>query len=218
MPNQDPTEHKASLGYEKELWEAADLLRSNIDPAEYKHVVLGLLFLKYLSDAFEDQREDLRCLVADPDSSTYYVEDPDEREEELEILLEDRDEYKLAHVFWVPPEARWEHLRDHAKSEEIGKKIDATMDAIEKENPSLKGVLPKVYARPGLDKDNLGKLLDLFSNIGLGSKAQKAKDMLGRVYEYSYRWTWVVRPLHPDLTMTGPTHHRYEQSYQRSPL
>jgi len=184
MPTNDATERKASLGYEKELWEAADLLRSNMDPAEYKHVVLGLLFLKYLSDAFEDRREDLRRLVADPESATYYVEDPDEREEELEILLEERDEYKLAHVFWVPREARWEHLRDHAKSEEIGKKIDAAMDAIEKENPSLKGVLPKVYARPGLDKDNLGKLLDLFSNIGLGSKAQKAKDMLGRVYEY----------------------------------
>jgi type I restriction enzyme M protein len=176
-------QRRASLGFEKELWEAADLLRGNMDPSEYKHVVLGLLFLKYISDAFEERREELREAVADPESD-YHVEDPARREEELEILLGDRDEYTLAHVFWVPDEARWEHLRAQAKQETIGKLLDAAMDAIEKENPRLKGVLPKVYARPGLDKDNLGKLIDLFSNLGLGGKEAQRQDVLGRVYEY----------------------------------
>lgn len=174
---------RASLGFEKELWEAADLLRGNMDPSEYKHVVLGLLFLKYISDAFEERRDELRDAVADPESD-YYVEDPERQEEELEILLEDRDEYTLAHVFWVPDKARWEHLRAQAKQKAVGKLLDDAMDAIEKENPRLQGVLPKVYARPGLDKDNLGKLIDLFSNIGLGGKEAQSQDVLGRVYEY----------------------------------
>ena len=176
-------DRKASLGFEKELWEAADLLRGNMDPSEYKHVVLGLLFLKYISDAFEERGEELRAATADPDSE-YYVENPAARKKEIEVLLADRDEFTLAYAFWVPEEARWERLRARAKQDGIGKLLDKAMDAIEKENPRLKGVLPKVYARPGLDKDNLGKLIDLFSNLGLGGRQARGKDVLGRVYEY----------------------------------
>lgn len=173
---------RASLGFEPKLWEAADLLRGNMDPSEYKHVVLGLLFLKYISDAFEERWRKLGRLVAEP-KSEYYVEE-DEREEELAVLREERDEYASAHVFWVPPEARWDEIQASAKSEEIGKRLDQAMDAIERENPSLKGVLPKVYARPGLDKDNLGKLIDLFSGLEVGGREQRSRDVLGRVYEY----------------------------------
>lgn len=180
---QKDTDRRGSLGFEDKLWTAADLLRNNMDPSEYKHVVLGLLFLKYISDAFEERVAELRELVADP-GSDYYLEEPDEREEELGVLLEDRDEFRLAHVFWVPPEARWERLRGLAKTDEIGKELDAAMDVLEKENPSLRGALPKVFARPGLDRDTLGKLIDEVSGIGVGEKQQRAKDVLGRVYEY----------------------------------
>lgn len=179
----EATPLRASLGFERELWEAADLLRGNMDPAEYKHVVLGLLFLKYISDAFETRRDELREAVADP-GSDYYVADPARREEEVGHLLADRDEYTLAHVFWVPEEARWPHLRGRAKQDTIGKALDDAMDAIEAENPRLTGVLPKVFARPGLNKDNLGKLIDLFSNLDLHGERQEAQDLLGRVYEY----------------------------------
>ena len=173
---------RASLGFEPKLWEAADLLRGNMDPSEYKHVVLGLLFLKYISDAFEERRRELGRLVADPKSDYHVVEGA--RDEELAVLREERDEYALAHVFWVPPEARWDELQAKAKSEKIGKWLDGAMDAIERDNPSLKGVLPKVYARPGLDKDNLGKLIDLFSGLEVGGREQRSRDVLGRVYEY----------------------------------
>ena len=174
---------RGSLGFEKQLWEAADLLRGNMDPSEYKHVVLGLLFLKYISDAFQERWDELARLVADP-TSDYYV-DEEEREKELAALRKERDEYMLAHVFWVPKKARWEEIRKAAKTDEIGKKLDGAMDAIEKANPkTLRGVLPKVYARPGLDKDNLGKLIDRFSNVGIGGKEQQGTDVLGRVYEY----------------------------------
>lgn len=173
----------ASLGFEAKLWEAADLLRNNMDPAEYKHVVLGLLFLKYIEDAFEERRDDLRAIVADPESD-YYVEDEEDREAELATLLEDRDEYTAENVFWVPEPARWTHIRGQAKQPTIGKTIDDAMDAIERENPVLKGVLPKVYALPNLDKHNLGKLIDLVSGIGLGTREHRDKDTLGRVYEY----------------------------------
>ena len=175
-------ERTGSLGFESKLWEAADLLRNNMDPAEYKHVVLGLLFLKYIEDAFDERREELRSAVADPDSD-YHV-DEGERDEELETLLEDRDEYTAENVFWVPAPARWSHIQAQAKQPTIGKTIDDAMDAIERENPALKGVLPKVFALPNLDKHSLGKLIDIFSSIGLGTKEQQDKDTLGRIYEY----------------------------------
>lgn len=177
-----PKQRTGSLGFEAKLWEAADLLRNNMDPAEYKHVLLGLLFLKYIEDAFEERRAELRAAVADPDS-TYFVEEG-EREEELAALLEDRDEYTAENVFWVPAGARWSHIQAEAKQPTIGKTIDDAMDVIEKENSGLKGVLPKIFALPGLDKHNLGKLIDLVSGIGLGTKEHRDKDTLGRVYEY----------------------------------
>ena len=175
-------EKTGSLGFEAKLWEAADLLRNNMDPAEYKHVVLGLLFLKYIEDAFEERREELRAAVADS-KSDYFIK-KDKRDAELEGLLEDRDEYTAENVFWVPEPARWSHIQAEAKQPTIGKTIDDAMDAIERENPSLKGVLPKIFALPGLDKHSLGRLIDLFAGIGLGSKEHRDKDTLGRTYEY----------------------------------
>jgi type I restriction enzyme M protein len=156
----------ANLGFENKLWQAADALRNNMDAAEYKHVVLGLIFLKYISDAFEAKYAELmglRKTGADP---------------------EDPDEYRAVNIFWVPKEARWGFLKDHAPQPTIGKLVDDAMSAIERDNPSLKGVLPKNYARPGLDKQRLGQLINLVSDIGLGTPADRAKDVLGRVYEY----------------------------------
>ena len=169
----------ASLGFEQKLWAAADKMRSYMDPAEYKHVVLGLIFLKYISDAFEEKREQLALFTADP-SSDLYVREPDLRYE----VLEDRDEYLAENIFWVPPEARWSRLQASAKQPEIGRLIDDAMVAIERENLSLKGVLPKDYSRPSLDKQRLGELLDLIGTIGLGDENSRSKDILGRVYEY----------------------------------
>jgi type I restriction enzyme M protein len=154
----------ANLGFEEKLWAAADKLRGHMDAAEYKHVVLGLIFLKYISDAFQELHE---RLAADQSA------DP-----------EDRDEYTAENVFWVPKTARWAKLQDAAKQPTIGKLIDDAMVAIEKDNPSLKGVLPKDYARPSLDKTRLGELIDLVGKIGLGDAESRAKDILGRVYEY----------------------------------
>lgn len=175
--------NKAGLGFEARLWEAADLMRNNMDPAEYKHVVLGLLFLKYISDAFEERREILTREVADP-KSDYFIEDEEGRADDLVELLEDRDEYTAENVFWVPKEARWSAIQGQAKLPTIGKKVDDAMDAIEQANPALKGALPKIYALPSLDKQRLGELIDLISGIGLGTKEHQAKDTLGRVYEY----------------------------------
>ncbi len=152
------------LGFEQKMWIAADKLRSNMDAAEYKHVVLGLIFLKYISDSFEEAYNEIK---QDPDG------DP-----------EDIDEYKARNIFWVPPEARWEYLQKNARQTTIGKLIDAAMDSIERENVSLRGVLPKDYARESLDKTRLGELIDLIGTIGLGDKESKSKDMLGAVYEY----------------------------------
>src|SRR5437762_10280828 len=150
--------------FETILWQAADKLRGNLDAAEYKHVVLGLIFMKYVSDAFEEKHAELaKETGADP---------------------EDRDEYLAESIFWVPQEARWSFLRGKAKDPLIGKLIDSAMVAIERDNPSLKGVLPKDYARPHLDKQRLGELIDLIGNIGLGDKESRSKDILGRVYEY----------------------------------
>lgn len=154
----------ANLGFEQKLWQSADKLRNNMDAAEYKHVVLGLIFLKYISDAFTEVHRGLEADEwADP---------------------EDKDEYQALNVFWVPPEARWDYLQDRAKQPDIGKLIDDAMDAIEKDNPSLKGVLPKDYAREALDKKSLGGIIDLIGTIGLGDSESKSKDILGRVYEY----------------------------------
>ena len=153
---------------EVNLWAAADKLRKNIDAAEYKHVVLGLIFLKYISDAFEELYEKLEF-----GEGEYEGADP-----------EDRDEYKAENVFFVPPSARWSYLQSRAKLPEIGKDIDAAMDAIERDNPSLKGVLPKVYARGNLDPVNLGSLIDEFSNIDLGNTKARSADILGHVFEY----------------------------------
>jgi type I restriction enzyme M protein len=153
-----------NLGFEQKLWQTADKLRNNMDAAEYKHVVLGLIFLKYISDAFNELHEKLK---KDPNS------DP-----------EDSDEYKAENVFWVPKEARWDKLQSNAKKPGIGKIIDDAMDLIEKENRSLKGILPKDYARSNLDKQRLGELIDLIGTIGLGDKENRSKDILGKVYEY----------------------------------
>ncbi|MCK4448817.1 MAG: SAM-dependent DNA methyltransferase [Candidatus Marinimicrobia bacterium] len=157
----------ANLGFENKLWEMADKMRGHMDSAEYKHVVLGLIFLKYISDAFQAKYDDLAAR-----QETDYT-DP-----------EDRDEYAAANIFWVPKEARWEKLRAEAKQPSIGQFVDDAMVAIEKENPTLKGVLPKNYSRPALDKYRLGQLIDIISNIGLGDEASRSQDILGRVYEY----------------------------------
>lgn len=154
----------ANLGFEQKLWASADKLRNNMDAAEYKHVVLGLIFLKYISDAFLEVHEGLEADEwADP---------------------EDKDEYKALNVFWVPSEARWDFLQSKAKQPDIGILIDSAMDAIEKENPDLKGVLFKDYAKEALDKQSLGGIIDLISGIGLGDRENRSKDILGRVYEY----------------------------------
>jgi type I restriction enzyme M protein len=155
-----------SAGLEAKLWAAADALRNNMDAAEYKHVVLGLIFLKYISDAFEAKHAEL------------------ESQKEQGADPEDPDEYKAARIFWVPKEARWSHLKAAAPQPTIGTIVDDAMSAIERDNPSLKGVLPKDYARPGLDKQRLGQLINLVSDIGLGSPSDRAKDILGQVYEY----------------------------------
>jgi len=169
----------ATLGFEETLWQAADKMRGHMDPSEYKHVVLGLIFLKYISDAFEERRQEIEHELADP-KSEWFVAEPMLRYEEAE----DRDAYAMANIFWVPKEARWSYLQERAKQPEIGVLIDEAMVAIEKENPSLKAVLPKDYARPALDKQRLGELIDLIGTIGLGDEENRSKDILGRVYEY----------------------------------
>ncbi|TWH02014.1 type I restriction-modification system subunit M [Pseudoxanthomonas taiwanensis] len=153
-----------NLGFEADLFKTADKLRGNMEPSDYKHVALGLIFLKYISDAFEARHQAL------------LTEDP--------AAAEDRDEYLAENVFWVPKQARWSHLQANAKKPTIGTLIDDAMRAIEKENESLKGVLPKDYARPALNKVMLGELIDLISGIALNEDGDKSKDILGRVYEY----------------------------------
>lgn len=154
----------ANLGFEAQLFLAADKLRKNLEPSDYKHVALGLIFLKYISSAFEAKRA---ALLAEDAAAA-----------------EDADEYLAENVFWVPKEARWSHLQDNAKQPTIGKLIDDAMSEIENANAGLKGVLPKDYNRPALDKVMLGELIDLVSGIGMGEPDDKAKDVLGRVYEY----------------------------------
>lgn len=158
------SESSTMLGYEDKLWKAADKLRGSMDSSEYKHVVLGLIFLKYVSDAFETKYQELL---------------KDEYADE-----EDKDEYTAENIFWVPKIARWNEILRYANTPEIGKVIDSAMESIEKENPSLKGVLNKNYSRPELEKTTLGELVTLFTNIEIGTDKAKEMDMLGRVYEY----------------------------------
>ncbi len=169
-PKKNPTartsDDGATVGYEAQLWQMADALRGSMDAAEYKHVCLGLLFLKYISDAFEERHA---VLIAEKAQGA----DP-----------EDPDEYRAQNIFWVPPEARWPHLKAQARQPTIGQIVDDAMAGIERDNPALKAVLPKDYARPALDKERLGQLIDLISNIKVGDQASRAKDVLGRVYEY----------------------------------
>lgn len=153
-----------NLGFEEKLWQAADKLRGHMDASEYKHVVLGLIFLKYISDAFQEHYD---LLKQEPNA------DP-----------EDKDEYTAENVFWVPPTARWGPIQSNAKQPTIGKTIDDAMVAIERENPSLNGVLAKDYGRPELDKHRLGELIDMIGSMSLGDKESRSKDILGRVYEY----------------------------------
>lgn len=165
-PRRRPGNGAEQGSFESKMWAAADALRGSMDAAEYKHVVLGLIFLKYISDAFEEQHAKLeaeRASGADP---------------------EDPDEYRAESIFWVPPEARWGHLKAQARQPTVGQLVDDAMAGIERDNPSLKGVLPKDYARPALDKTRLGQLIDLISNLKIGDEASRAKDVLGRVYEY----------------------------------
>jgi type I restriction enzyme M protein len=162
--SKEKSQNGASLGFEAQMFLAADKLRGNMEPSDYKHVALGLIFLKHISDSFEGVRGQLL---------TTYPEG-----------VEDRDEYAAEGVFWVPQEARWSHLQANAKQTSIGKIIDDAMVAIEKDNPHLKGVLPKEYARPSLNSVMLGELIDLISGIALGKEKGEARDLLGRTYEY----------------------------------
>src|SRR5579864_9273076 len=163
------------LGVDAEtLWQAADKLRGSIDAAEYKHVVLGLIFLKYISDAFEARRQKLASeLNADGITG-----------EEAERLLESRDEYTAENIFWVPPEARWGNIQNQAKQPNIARLIDDAMYAIERDNPKLKGKLPRDYARRGIATERMGGLIDMIGSIAIGTDQARAKDVLGRVYEY----------------------------------
>ncbi len=158
-------DNSATTGYETKLWEMADTLRGSMDAAEYKHVVLGLIFLKYISDAFEERRAAVL-------------------KEWGEDAAEDRDEYIAENIFWVPPEARWANIKANARNPTIGQSVDTAMIAVEDENPALKDTLPKDYARPALDKQQLGQVVDLISNIQVGNEAARSRDVLGRVYEY----------------------------------
>lgn len=210
MPRQAKKGPAKSL--EQRLWDAADALRGNQEPSEYKHVVLGLVFLKYISDRFEARRQEINDELA----ADGIAEDKRER------FLEDRDEYRSHNVFWVPADARWESIQAKAKLPEIGQVIDTAMDLIEKENRSIKGVLPRNYGREGLDKGRLGQLVDLIGSIGFTETDDHGSDdVLGRVYEYFlgqfagketgkdagafYTPRWVVRLL---VEMLEPYHGR----------
>lgn len=171
---------KPTKTLEQRLWDAADALRGNQEPSEYKHVVLGLVFLKYISDRFEARRREIEISLSDPTSDDYIP-----NEERRQRFLEDRDEYSGQNIFWVPAEARWGYIQDRAKLPDIGQVIDHAMDLIEKENRSIKGVLPRNYGREGLDKGRLGQLVDLIGSIGFTETDDHGSDdVLGRVYEY----------------------------------
>ncbi|RXK88205.1 SAM-dependent DNA methyltransferase [Chlorobaculum sp. 24CR] len=165
----------------KTLWASADKLRANMDPADYKHIVLGLIFLKYISDSFGSHRQQLAMRFSDAEDD-FYLDDAT-----LAMIseeLEDRDYYTESNVFWVPEGARWENLQAYAKQPDIGKRIDDALVLIETENPKLKGILDKRYAKVHLPDGKLGELVDLISTIGFGDTGQNARDLLGQVYEY----------------------------------
>jgi type I restriction enzyme M protein len=163
-----------------QLWKTADSLRAQMDAAEYKHIVLGLIFLKYISDSFVEQKEKIKEMVTDPKSDFFISEDFNDIDEKD---LEDRDYYTQDNVFWVPESARWEVLRAKGKQSDIGAIIDSAMGDIESENQSLKGKLDKRFGRTELQPSKLGQLIDLISTIGFSSE-QRASDVLGEVYEY----------------------------------
>lgn len=169
----------ANLGFENQLWQVADKLRGRMDPSDYKHVVLGLIFLKYVSDTFEERHQSLLDTISDSNSK-HFVRNATKRDE----LLEDRRKYAATGTFWVPKKARWPYINANAHSPLVAKLIDNAMTLLERENPSLKDVLPKQYARPDLKQIRLGGLIQLINNIGLGDRESRSRDVLGRVYEY----------------------------------
>jgi type I restriction enzyme M protein len=195
MPKVKIAESKSNgsnLDFEAQLWAAADKMRGHMDDSEYngarpEGLCLGLIFLKYISDAFEEKREQLLFGFSDPKSECFIKDEP-QRAEAAESYSLSASTGERAGVRWrcpqFPPEARWHTIKARAKSPEIGKVIDDAMGAIERENPTLKGVLPRDYARPSLDKVRLGGLVDIISNIGFNESAAKSKDVLGRIYEY----------------------------------
>jgi type I restriction enzyme M protein len=168
------------IDFEKELWKAADKLRGNLDPSDYKYIVLGLIFLKYVSDAFYQRRELLKELVSDPNNKEFFVPDENARQ----FIIEDKDQYKSAGVFYIPEKTRWEYLQKFSLTPDIGKKIDEAMEEIERENPVLKDILPKIYAQTNLEPHVLSDLINIFSKIRFDHKTYEDKDVLGRVYEY----------------------------------
>ncbi len=173
--------HHHDLNFEKELWAAADKLRGNIDVSEYKNIVLGLLFLKYISDAFYERREELDALTRDPKNEDFYVKDDKGRAQ----ILETKDFYKSAGVFYVPEKSRWEFLQTKTMQSDIGQVLDKAMDYIEEDNRAeLEGVLPKIYTRTTLDHSVIGELVNIFSRISFDHNFDREKDILGRIYEY----------------------------------
>lgn len=180
---------EAAIGFEAELWQMADKMRGQMDSSEYKHYVLGLIFLKYISDAFDTRRKTIEAELTDPDHEffldpTEYDTDEEYRDD-LDYELEERDNYTAANVFWVPKDARWSAVVAVAKTEKVGVFIDKAMKAIEEANPAtLKDVLPKIYGMPKMEARTLGQLVDMVTNIYLGGEASKSRDILGRVYEY----------------------------------
>lgn len=164
----------SDLSYADTLWKAADALRGQVDAAEYKHVVLGLLFLKYISDSFQSRRDELKAELTKDGI----------KGKQLERLLESRDEYTAERVFWVPPESRWPNLQNHATRPDIATLIDDAILAVERDNPNLKSKLPRDYARRGIDPVKMAGLINLIAGIGFKGSRDKARDTLGRVYEY----------------------------------
>ena len=178
MTNKRPQQSnvEGELNFVDSLWKTANKLRGSVESAEYKHIVLGLIFLKYISDAFVARQSYLERAVSDPGNLEYYGDS---------AVIEDKDEYLMENIFWVPKEARWSHLMANATNPNLGKLIDGAMTAIEKENPKqFRAVLPKIYARSNLDHQTLGEIVNLFSTIGFGTEDAISKDILGRVYEY----------------------------------
>ena len=173
------TPGEAELPFARTLFEACDRLRGHVESSEYKHLVLGLLFLKYVSESFQ-RRHDLLDAETRREGSDVFITDDAERA----FILEDRDEYTAENVFWVPPDARWPRLLAHATQPDLGPTIDAALEAVERENPELRGVLPRIYARAPIAPEKLGELLNTVGKVGFGNSDEEARDVLGRTYEY----------------------------------